>query len=270
MFVPRYTQAEARAAVAASRSVAETLRRLGLRPAGGNHQVLKRWLATWEIATDHFDPDGLRRRGLRRDGAPLETHLVEGSSYSRTTLKRRLYAEGYKTRACELCGQGEIWRGRPMALILDHINGVANDNRLENLQIVCPNCAATLPTHCGRNARTVIERACERCGSTFRPGYPAQRFCGRECGQRGIDRRSGVPRPDTRRAERPSHAQLRAEVDAEGWSAVGRRYGVSDNAVRKWMRQYEREEAAAAPAHGGAGVAGPAGVTRQAVEGRPA
>lgn len=39
---------------------------------------------------------------------------------------------------------------RPMALILDHINGVGTDNRLENLQIVCPNCAATHETHAVR------------------------------------------------------------------------------------------------------------------------
>ena len=59
-----------------------------------------------------------------------------------------------------------------MALILDHINGVADDNRLENLQIVCPNCAATLDTHCGRaNRRPLEEYPCERCGTAFRPRY---------------------------------------------------------------------------------------------------
>jgi hypothetical protein len=41
--------------------------------------------------------------------------------------------------------------GKKMSLILDHINGVYNDNRIENLRIVCPNCNATLPTHCGKN-----------------------------------------------------------------------------------------------------------------------
>ena len=58
------------------------------------------------------------------------------------------YKEGIKKRKCELCGQGEEWNGKHMSLILDHINGNPNDNRLENLQIVCPNCNATLPTHC--------------------------------------------------------------------------------------------------------------------------
>lgn len=50
-----------------------------------------------------------------------------------------------------MCGQGEEWNGKKMSLILDHINGVHNDNRLENLRIVCPNCNATLDTHCGKN-----------------------------------------------------------------------------------------------------------------------
>ncbi len=52
-----------------------------------------------------------------------------------------------------------------------------------------------------------------------------------------------------RQVERPPYEQLRAEVEALGWSGVGRKYGVSDNAVRKWMRAYERGEVnlAAAP-----------------------
>lgn len=220
--------------------MAEVLRHFGLRPAGGNHRLLRRWLERWDISIEHF---ALEWPAPKREPTPLAEVLVEGSTYSRGHLKKRLYDEGLKQRACELCGQGEDWHGRQMALILDHINGVADDNRLENLQIVCPNCAATLDTHCGRaNRRTVEPQACARCGDTFRPKDPRQRYCSRACGMRWD--RAGQARPAARRAERPSYDELVAMVAAEGWSAVGRRHGVSDNAVRKWVRTYERERAA--------------------------
>jgi hypothetical protein len=235
----RYTEEEARAAVAASLSHAETLRRLGLRAAGGNHATLKRHLATWGISTAHFDPHGTQRRGgpHARTARPLDEVLVEHSTYSRTQLKERLYRAGLKTRRCELCGQGELWRGARMSLILDHVNGVSDDHRLENLRVVCPNCAATFDTHCGRQNQW--ERECVRCGATFRPRTAKQRHCSRECGLRASSGHG--PRPDRRKVPRPPYAQLQREVHALGWSAVGRRYGVSDNAVRKWVRQYERE-----------------------------
>ena len=79
--------------------------------------------------------------------------MVQGSTYGRNHLKNRLYREGLKAPRCELCGQGELWRGQTMGPILDHINGHRDDHRLENLRIVCPNCAATLDTHCGRKNR---------------------------------------------------------------------------------------------------------------------
>ena len=64
--------------------------------------------------------------------------MVENSSYGRGHLKQRLFAEGLKQRRCEECGQEETWRGKRMALILDHINGVPDDHRLENLRIRLP------------------------------------------------------------------------------------------------------------------------------------
>jgi hypothetical protein len=154
----RFSEAELREAIDQSRSWAETLRRLGYRSGGGNWKTLQKYAALWGIDTDHFDPDAVRREFLHRakTAIPLEEVLVENSTYHRGHVKRRLFAEGLKPRYCELCGQDEIWRGRRMALILDHINGMPDDNRLENLRIVCPNCAATFDTHCAR--RTASRR----------------------------------------------------------------------------------------------------------------
>ena len=243
MFVPgsrpRFSEEQLRTAIAAARSWAETLRLLQYRSAGGNWRTLKKYAALWEIATDHFDPHAASLEGLRRTGPkaiPLEDVLVEGSSYNRHNLKQRLLANGLKEQRCELCGQGEHWRGRTLALILDHINGIANDHRLENLRIVCPNCAATLDTHCGRKNRRP-PRPCARCGCEFEAKRAEQRYCSRSCGQRV----AWTNRKSQRKVERPPYEQLLAEIAASSYLAVGRKYGVSDNAIRKWVRQYRRE-----------------------------
>jgi hypothetical protein len=243
--MPGFTEQEAREAVAASKSYAETLRRLGLRAAGGNFRLIRRWLERWDVCTEHFDPYAASR-GPRRYVLPLDAVLVEHSTYQPRQLKLRLYEAGLKARACELCGQGEQWHGRTMSLILDHVNGVHDDNRLENLRIVCPNCAATLETHCGRKNRLPVRaRTCLRCGAHFLPKRSEQRYCSRECGMRH-SRPSAVPQPESRRVERPPYEQLLGEIEASSFAAVGRKYGVSDNAIRKWLRQYEREGATAA------------------------
>ncbi len=210
---------------------------------GGAHKVLRKYATAWGISTDHFDPYATVRERAGTLQRPLEEILVEGSTFSRGHLKERLYQAGVKQPVCELCGQGEVWRGNVMGMILDHVNGVSNDHRIENLRIVCPNCAATLDTHCARGRRVKRgPRECLRCGSSFRPKSSSQRYCSRECGTRW-DRR-GIPRPETRRVERPPRAQLLREVRALGYAATGRRHGVTDNAVRKWLRAYEQLETA--------------------------
>ena len=53
---------------------------------------------------------------------------------------------------CMVCGQsGHDWHGKPMTLIVDHINGHANDWSIDNIQLVCPNCDSQLSTYKGRN-----------------------------------------------------------------------------------------------------------------------
>lgn len=231
MFVPRYSEFQAREAVRASRSYAETLRRLGMCVTGGNSRTLRKYVEHWGISTQHFDPRRPRAEAGGTGPRPLCEILVPGSTYARGHLKERLYAEGLKRRICELCGQGEMWRGKRMSLILDHANGVSDDNRLENLRVVCPNCAATLPTHCGRKVRAV--RACSHCAQSFTPRYEAQKYCSRVCAVRA---NCGGPRPERRKVERPPIAALLREVGRSGYRSVGRSYGVSDNTIRKWLR----------------------------------
>jgi hypothetical protein len=256
-FVPRrlpFNEAQARDAIARARNWTEALALLGYRNAGGNHATVKKYAALWDIPTDHFDPkaailDALAC-GTRNRKVPLDQILVQDSRYSRNHLKDRLFAEGLKQRSCETCGQGELWRGRRISLILDHVNGVPNDNRIENLRILCPNCAATLDTHCGRNLPR--ERSCVGCGETFTPRTIRQRYCSfpcfsairiRDAGKLSPSSALGIPAPTRRKVERPPYEQLIREIEETSYLAVGRKYGVSDNAVRKWVQFYERERA---------------------------
>jgi len=86
-----------------------------------------------------------------KDKFPLEEVMVENSSYPRHSLKSRIREENLIDYRCACCGIGPEWNGKPMPLILDHINGVNNDNRKDNLRFVCSNCDTQLPTYKSKN-----------------------------------------------------------------------------------------------------------------------
>jgi DNA-binding transcriptional ArsR family regulator len=96
--------------------------------------------------------DAVRRGDVqtRPQAAPIELYLVDGRTVNRQHLKQRLLGAGLKVARCEVCGISE-WRGEPLSLALHHINGDGLDNRLENLQLLCPNCHSQTPNFSGRN-----------------------------------------------------------------------------------------------------------------------
>lgn len=89
----------------------------------------------------------------RPHGLPLDELLVAGVYRARFNLKTRIVKAGLKQKLCEVCGIAAL-NGRPITLALHHVNGDRQDNRIENLQLLCPNCHSQTDTFAGRNGRS--------------------------------------------------------------------------------------------------------------------
>jgi len=212
-----------------SRNWSDVTKLLGMSIHGSSRKTPQKYVKLYNIDISHFETD--EERILRVNGnlgrlkrIPIEEILVSGSTYTTTSnLKNRLYIEGLKERICEKCGQDETWNGEKMSLIIDHVNGDNTDNRIKNLQIVCPNCNATLLTHCrGKSGLEKIK----------------QKELVRK--NKKISNKQILNFKKKRKVERPPHKELIREIKNTSYLAVGRKYGVSDNAIRKWVKIYEK------------------------------
>lgn len=101
---------------------------------GSNHNTIRNRLDKYNIDYSHF---GSCLNSIERS---VENVFIENSTATQKVL-RHWYTKGnYSDYKCSICGMQPIWQGQPLILILDHINGCSNDDRLENLRWVCPNC----------------------------------------------------------------------------------------------------------------------------------
>ncbi|PWK65547.1 HNH endonuclease [Streptomyces sp. CG 926] len=154
----RPSREELTQAIADSVSFAGTLRLLGFPDHGGQRGHLRSWIAEEGHDTSHFVGQG-HQRGTTRPTPPRapEDILIKrtvGQQRVRTPLLRQALQDIGIPEQCDHCGSPPQWRGRPMTLEIDHINGDRNDDRPGNLRLLCPNCHATTSTWCRGGLRT--------------------------------------------------------------------------------------------------------------------
>ena len=128
--------------------------KLGLKAERGyNTSRMKKRLNDFGIDFSHFLGQSWHLPGMITfKGQPLEEMLVAENKTKTAHLRKRLISEGYKKAKCEKCGR-VTWNGEQISLELHHVNGVKDDNRIENLQILCPNCHAQTETYRAKNIR---------------------------------------------------------------------------------------------------------------------
>lgn len=229
-----------------SKSFKEVLIKLGYSTNGsGAYTSLKNQIKKLGIIIPKYHYYG---EGGNRKKIDINLILVENSTFSRHNLKKRLIKEKLIEYKCSECGCGDIWNNKKISLQLEHKNGINNDNRLENLTFLCPNCHSQSETYSGKNSKIYAnkkDRAIKKYDIKIDNEIKIKienkkNYC--KCGKEILSSSKMCKEcksfEERKIKNRPSIDILLDDVIINGYEFTGRKYNVSGNAIKKWIKKY--------------------------------
>lgn len=210
-----------KSAVKESVNLTEVLEKMNIPRQGNNSKTLRSILDKNNIDYSHFTG---RARKYSTNYTKAEEYLSSNKKISSAKLKVKLVKENLIEDKCAICGISS-WMNKPITLQLHHINGNHYDNRLENLQVLCPNCHSQTDNYCGNVNANPTKYYCEDCGKQI--SSKKSKYCP-VCAAK-----------HKRKLERPSLEELiETFKNIKSYKGVGEIYGVSDSSIKKWFISY--------------------------------
>lgn len=208
--------------------------------------LLKRKLDELNIDYSFIDNTPIRRRKDRnRNKFTMlkdEEIFFNGSDVSPFTVKKAFLRHTEIPYECSICGLPPLWQGKDLTLTMDHIDGDSHNNELSNLRWVCPNCDRQLPTYCGKNKNRIYKKDRITVTTKTKTNNITYKNVCPQCGNLKTISASlceACSRLGSRKIEKPSRDILKNEIRTMPFLIIGKKYNVSDNAVRKWCKTYD-------------------------------
>lgn len=216
-------------AVKISNTYQEVSRKLGHTTYGANSRTIKKHIARLKLDTSHFmSTKEILEYARSHMKKPLSyDELFSINEIDRKHIKKYIIDNKIIPYRCHMCNIVDTWNGNPISLHLDHINGVNNDNRLENLRFLCPNCHSQTNSYCGKNiaGKLTVEHRCIDCNIQVANGSTRCKPCASK-------------HKNSTKIVWPKTSILVQLVEEHGYAETGRKLGVSDNAVKKRIRNH--------------------------------
>lgn len=229
---------------------------------GHNYNTLRKYIEEFEcdltvINKNRNDFNGETLNKARKV-IPLND-IITGKydgTYKGHKLKERLIQEGYKEERCEKCGLTE-WLGNPIPLQLHHKDGNHDNNLLENLEILCPNCHSLTDTYAGKNVKhekrikpndktRIAKKGISEDGTKLYDGYGDYKVLCPVCKENFMNKNAAMCREcyDKERSipKIPKEELYQMIDETNNYNEVARRCGCDKDTILKWHKYYAEED----------------------------